>query len=67
MATGETLAECPACGREVDPGGPGVTYAVEQVDAPGSGQAHDSIDGRGCYFHAECPPERVGYKERPLP
>jgi hypothetical protein len=42
-------------------------YAVEQVDAPGFGQTHDFIDGRGGFFHPGCPPERLRWERRERP
>lgn len=58
---------CPYCKKRVEPAEEGVVYAVEQVDMPGFGQPHDFIDGRAAFFHAGCPPERIGYARRPRP
>jgi hypothetical protein len=64
MTEGGTFTVCPSCGRRVDPDADDVVYAVEQMDAPGFGQVHDFIDGRGGFLHPGCPPERVGYAAR---
>jgi hypothetical protein len=63
----ETFTKCPYCDEPVDPDAPEAVYAVEQVDLPGMGQVHDFVDGRASFFHAECPPEPIGYARRPRP
>jgi hypothetical protein len=63
----EPFQVCPYCRERITPDEPGVVYACQQVDAPGFGQAHDWIDGRGGFFHADCPPEAVGYARRAIP
>jgi hypothetical protein len=67
LDSSELYTKCPYCGRRVDPKASDVVYAVEQVDLPGMGQAHDFVDGMGACFHAGCSPERVGYAPRPRP
>lgn len=64
---GMTFTICPYCRRKIDPDEEGVVYAVEQVDTPGFGQAHDWHDGAGGFFHEACSPEAVGYARRPDP
>lgn len=64
---GEPYTVCPSCRERVEPNHRATVYAVEQVDVPGFGQAHDWIDGRSGYFHANCPPERIRYARRPRP
>lgn len=59
-----TFTTCPLCGQRVEPNADGVVYAVEQVDVPGFGQAHDFVDGRGGFFHPGCPPERIDWQRR---
>jgi len=65
--TYEDSTICPYCGRRVEPDGRDVIYARKQVDGPASGQPHDLVDGEEGFFHAGCPPEDVGYAQRPRP
>jgi hypothetical protein len=63
----EQFTVCPYCRERVEPGDPGVVYAVEQRELTAFGPTRHVADGMGGYFHASCPPEAVGYARRPRP
>jgi hypothetical protein len=50
----EPYAKCEGCGERVDPDTEDVVRAVEIVDLPGMGQAHDFVEGMPVVFHRRC-------------
>ena len=65
MPDDEPYTLCPRCQQKVDPGGEGVTYAVEpkRIEAMGGSQW---IDGEVGFFHPECF-VLFGWSPRPKP
>jgi hypothetical protein len=61
MSADKPYTTCPYCRRPVDPDARGVVYAVSFAGQPGFGQDHDAIEDHKAFFHAECPPEKIGY------
>jgi hypothetical protein len=54
---------CPYCGEIVDQSDKSIVYAVESAQARTMGGSQ-LIYGKGGWFHADCPPEAVGYARR---
>jgi hypothetical protein len=65
-----TFTLCPYCQQRVEPEADGVVYARERVDIGGGfGQTptHEIVEGKGGFFHPDCPPELIGWVRRSLP
>jgi hypothetical protein len=61
--TDQSFTVCQACREPLDPDAPDAIKAVEVVPVPGFGAAHDTADGIGVLFHADCFPEgHPGYR-----
>jgi hypothetical protein len=52
----ETISICETCREQLDPEDSDVVRAFEQVDVTGFGEARNSVDGLGVYFHEGCFP-----------
>ena len=52
----ETTFICESCREQLDRGDPDVARSFEQVDVTGFGEARNSADGPGVYFHEGCFP-----------
>ena len=66
MTEDKPYTRCPYCQMIVEPNDLDSVYAEkrEQLDTFGR---RAIVDGMGAFFHAQCPPEAVGYARRPRP
>ena len=49
----DTFCICELCREKVDPADPNVVRAVEVIEVPGLGEAHERVRGLTVFFHRE--------------